>query len=237
MSVTISGDGRTTGLVGFRYVGTRYFESDGTFVKADPLGTGDIGLRAIRVTVIGGGGGSGGAGATGAGETSFGTSGGGGGWAIKFITDIAGLDASESVVRGAGGAGGAAGANNGEGGGTSSAFGVTATGGGFGFGRAAGTSLSMTRSGDGGVGSGGDINAKATPSSIGFRIGGGGNNANAGTPGSSMFGAASARQDPNAAVDETAPGGGSRGPTSRENTAARAGGAGANGIVIIDCFV
>lgn len=40
--------------VGFRYVGTRYYTSSGTFAKADPLGTGDIGLRAVRVRMVGG---------------------------------------------------------------------------------------------------------------------------------------------------------------------------------------
>jgi hypothetical protein len=112
-------------LDGYLYRQTVYFTSSGTFTKATyPW------LRAIRVKVQGAGGGGGGSAATGAGQAAVGGSGGGGAYAESFITNIAGLSASETVTVGAGGAGGAAGANAGSAGGASS-FGalVSANGG------------------------------------------------------------------------------------------------------------
>ena len=83
---------------GFVYAGTRYYTSSGQFEKADPLGTGDIGLRAIKVTVTGGGG-SGGRVA----GSRTGAGGGSGATAVKFSSDIAGLASSVDVTVGAGG--------------------------------------------------------------------------------------------------------------------------------------
>jgi hypothetical protein len=119
---------------GFRLVETVYFTSSGTFTKASyPW------LRAIRVKVQGAGGGSGGVGTTSAGQFNIAGGGAGGGYAESFITDIAGLDASVTVTRGAGGSGGAAGNNAGSAGGDSS-FGSLVVGGG-GDGGAAGAAL------------------------------------------------------------------------------------------------
>jgi hypothetical protein len=92
-------------MSGYLYAGTRYYTSSGTFAKADPLGTGDIGLRAIRVRVQGGGGAGGGADETTATQNSHGAGGGSGTYAEAFITDIAGLASSVTVTLGAGGAG------------------------------------------------------------------------------------------------------------------------------------
>jgi hypothetical protein len=86
-------------LRGFQFIGRLVFTADGTFSKADPLGTGDIGLRAVQVTAVGSGGG---------GAQTTAVSGGGGGGAacrISFI-NVASLGASESVTIAAGGAGG-----------------------------------------------------------------------------------------------------------------------------------
>jgi hypothetical protein len=113
------------GNYGFKYVDTVYFTSSGTFTKATyPW------LRAIRVRVQGAGGGGGGTPACLANQSAVGGGGGGGVYSESFITNIAGLDASVTVTRGAGGAGGAAGLNNGSAGGNSS-FGslVSANGG------------------------------------------------------------------------------------------------------------
>lgn len=77
------------------YVGTRYYTSSGTFSKADPLGTGDIGLTAVRVQVVGGGGGGGDNGVGGGG-------GGSGGYSESFI-QASSLASSETVTVGAGG--------------------------------------------------------------------------------------------------------------------------------------
>jgi hypothetical protein len=108
---------------GFLLRETVYFTSSGTFTKASyPW------LRAIRVRCQGGGGAGGGADATSAGQGSGGAGGSGGNYSESFITDIAGLDASVTVTRGAGGSGVAGAAGNA---GASSSFGtlVVAAGG------------------------------------------------------------------------------------------------------------
>jgi hypothetical protein len=89
---------------GYLYAGTVYFTSSGSFVKADPLGTGDIGLRAIRVRCQAGGGGAGGVPATTT-QAAVSVCGGGGSYAESFITDIASLPTSVTVTRGSGGDG------------------------------------------------------------------------------------------------------------------------------------
>ena len=76
-------------------------------------------LRAIKVICVGGGGGAGGAAATAAAQVALGQAGAGGAYAETFITNIAGLAASETLTVGAGGTAGAAGANGGTGGDTS----------------------------------------------------------------------------------------------------------------------
>jgi hypothetical protein len=90
----------TTGNAGvnaYNFVQTLYFTSSGTFTKATyPW------LRAIKVKVQGAGGGGGG---TSNGTSSAGGGGAGGGYGEAFITDISGLDSSITVTRGAGGAG------------------------------------------------------------------------------------------------------------------------------------
>jgi hypothetical protein len=108
---------------GFRLVQTVTFTTSGTFTKATyPW------LRAIRVRVQGAGGGGGGVPATGANQFAVASGGDAGGFAESFITNIAGLDASVTVTRGAGGAANSA-ADGGAGG--SSSFGtvVAANGG------------------------------------------------------------------------------------------------------------
>jgi hypothetical protein len=115
------------GTAVYRFVSTVYFTSSGTFSKADyPW------LRAIRVKVQGAGGGGGGCGTTAATSVALGSAGGGGSYSESFITDIAGLDASVTVTRGAGGAGGAAGNNAGTAGGASSFGALVTTNGGLG---------------------------------------------------------------------------------------------------------
>jgi hypothetical protein len=224
---------------GYLYAGTVYFTSTGNFVKADPLGTGDIGLRAIRVRMVGGGGGSGGCETTTAGQVSIGSGGGGGGYAEKFITDIAGLSSSETVTRGAGGTAGAAGFNAGSAGGTSSAFGVSATGGGGGTPFSKATALNVTLLvSAGGAGSGGDLNLEGESSGLPYattdqRITSGGG-------GASVL-AAQRKTGTVVSVQGLAGliyGGGASAAANRESQGtARAGAAGGNGIVIVDCFV
>jgi len=195
-------------LTGYVYVDTVYFTSSGTFTKATyPW------LRAIRVRLVGGGGGGRG---PAAGVSAGG--GGAGGYAEAFISDIAGLDASVTVTRGAGGTGGAAGGNNGNNGGSSSAFGLTAGGGGFG----------SNTGGDGGTASGGDLNAQGGP---------GHSRIETAVPLSGNGGDSILSGGGNGGRGASAPGAagqlGSGGGGGRDNNV---GGAGGNGIVIVDLF-
>lgn len=115
----------TLQTTGYRLVQTLYLTSSTTFTKATyPW------LRAIRVKCQAGGGGAGGAGAAPSGQVVSGKAGAGGVYAESFITDIAGLASSVAVTVGLGGAGGSAGNNSGATGGNSS-FGslVSASGG------------------------------------------------------------------------------------------------------------
>ena len=210
---------------GFVYAGTRYYESSGQFEKADPLGTGDIGLRAIRVRMVGGGGGGGG----GDGSVTVGLGGGGaGGYAESFITDIASLPASVTVARGLGGVGGATTdfATFGSTGGSSTFnTSIVATGGlgGFGNGGAGGTGTA-------------DFVAKGQAGMPGgfqtqnFAGAGGGSKLGGGARGATIAGATTA------GFSDGGFGGGGGGARIQSGTGA-VGGAGANGIVIVDCFV
>ena len=218
---------------GYLYAGTIYYTSSGNFVKADPFGTGNIGLRAIRVRCVGAGGGGGGSGTDKRGASG----GGGGGYAESFITDIAGLDASVTVTRGAGGAGGAAGNNNGSAGGASS-FGslVIAAGGGFG----PHPDQDFPVGGEGGLSNTGQlvIDGSGGGASVGVGDGnpqpsghGGSSHMGGGAPGSARLNGLTT----NGIVGRRYGGGGGGGV--RWNVADAPGGAGADGIVIVDCFV
>jgi hypothetical protein len=240
MSVSIAGNGRTTGLVGFRFVGTRYFESSGSFEKADPLGTGDIGLRAIRVRLVGAGGGSGGAPATTSGQISIAGSGGGGAYGETFITDIAGLSSTETITRGAGGTAAAAGGAGGDGGQTS-AFGLTADGGQGGGAGTAGTPAAVVGGapGAGGDVTGFDLNIPGSPAILGQ--GYATDRLLISIAGASHIGPQRVRAavfaSPAVAVAGSGIGSGGRGSANTPSQSALVGAAGANGIVIIDCFV
>jgi hypothetical protein len=226
---------------GYTYFGTIYYTSNGTFNKADPFGTGDIGLRAIRARAVGGGGGGGGAATTGVGQTACGGGGGGGGYAEAFITDIAGLASSVTVTCGAGGTGATAGNNSGTAGGNSS-FGtlVVANGGGAGSGQAAGSPVPRFSgtAGAGGTGATGDLLIQGATPMVMLALA----SANMRAPGGDSllgFGAVSgiATSGGNGAAGQLYGGGGSGGGNSENQGTARSGGAGANGIVIVDCFV
>ena len=225
---------------GYLYAGTIYYTSSGTFVKADPFGTGDIGLRAIRVRLVGGGGGGGGCAAAAAGESAAAPSGGGGGYAEAFITDIAGLSASVTVTRGAGGAGGAAGLNAGSTGGAS-LFGSLNGGGGGGAGTAGSfASIVYAPGASGGSATGGDLNIAGSAGGSGQRTGGSGIVYGGGA---SLLGARNVDQRANSVGESAAGiagrlyGGGGNGGVAVNGGAAQAGGAGGDGIVIVDCFV
>jgi hypothetical protein len=212
---------------GYLYEQTVYYTSSGTFVKADYPG-----LRAIRVRCQG-------AGASG-GVRSFvatndnGAGGGGGGYAESFITNIAGLDASVTVTRGAGGAAvtrSTEGATNSNAGANSS-FGALVIGVGGGA-----TSDNAIIGGPGSGGTGDIVFSGADGAS-----GSSGNTSAAGSGGSSHLGgggtggrgAASASSN---GVNGTIYGGGGGGSTSHSSTSSKTSGAGANGLIIVDVFI
>ena len=224
---------------GFRFVETVYFTSNGTFNKADyPW------LRAIRVKCQGAGGGSGGCASTGDGEAAASGGGGGGAYAESFITDIAGLDASVAVTRGAGGAGGAAGDNAGSNGGNSS-FGSLVVGNG---GNGGGGSPARIPGGAGGfTGLAGGTQATATGDLIVSGSGGEGRRfipiaerIFTGSGGHSFLGGASVSRTSTGSSqgDSGGPfGGGASGSGSAENQAVDlTGNPGGNGIVIVELF-
>jgi len=244
-NIVLAADGSFAGVNtnGFAYAGTRYFFSDGTFDKTDAFGDGSgVVPRAIRVRMVGGGGAGMGAVTTGAGVLSCGGGGGGGAYSEKFYdeTALASLSSTESVTRGAGGVG-AAGAQ-GTSGGASSFATMTAPGGSFGPSAGAASAANAITGGVGGVaGANADFTAAGS--------GGGGvwwsfSAATFNTPtafgGSSLLGEGGIGRLEVSAAGEPGNlyGGGGAGATNRQNQGnARAGGNGANGIVIIDIFV
>jgi hypothetical protein len=220
---------------GFRFAGTVYFTSSGTFAKADPLGTGDIGLRAIRVRLVGGGGAGGGAEPKTAGTYQGASGGGGGGYAESVITDIAGLVASVTVTVGTGGTGVAGGTGNSGG---NSSFGTAVVGNGGSGGviqNSVGASL-----GGGGTGqlvingSHGTFGTFEDDLS-GIAVGGAGGSSRLG--GSSGPAARTAGSSAGQAGLLYGGGGGGRVRGTNVGTGSAVGADGAAGIVIVDCFV
>lgn len=190
------------------------------------------GLKRVKVTVVGGGGGGGGAAATAGGQCSTGGGGGGGGTAVKVIA-AASLGTTETATVGTGGAGSSGG--NGATGGTSS-FGAhcSATGGGGGSANGPG-STSYVQGADGGAGSGGDINiagnggGSASGIANNFGVGGHGG-------ASSLGGGGRGSNDNQSGAAGAAYGGGGGGASHDSGQSARAGGTGADGIIIVEEF-
>lgn len=206
------------------------FTSSGTWTKST------LNPKFIRVTVIGGGGGGGGVNNTPLpGETTVSGGGGGGGCSIKTIM-AASLGATETVTVGANGNGGSTGGGNGTSGGTTS-FGAhcQATGGGGGAGETTPTAADTRNvGGTGGVGSGGDVNFRGSDGGDGSsaqgrksQVGSGGGTYLAG------FRTAITNATGNAGYTY---GGGGSGTADTGNNTGRAGGAGADGIVIVEEF-
>lgn len=208
-----------------------YYTSSGTFEKASyPW------LRAIRVRVQAGGGGGAGTQATGGSQVQASGAGGGGAYAESFITNIAGLPSSIAVTRGAGGGSAAntAGSNGG-----ASSFGslVSANGG---FGGAVMDNLTINDSRGGvppqtvGVGDliipgrGAEPNRNGGKVGVQSQIKGGDSFLGAGGQSRVSF---SDPGQPGALY-----GGGGSGAANGEFASARSGGAGANGIVIVELY-
>jgi hypothetical protein len=220
-------------LEGYVFVETVYFTSSGTFTKATyPW------LRAIRVKCVGGGGGGGGAQPTTAITTSGGSGGSSGGYAESFITDIAGLAASVTVTRGAGGAGGN-GANGSNGG--DSSFGALVLGenGNFGLLRSPIGGVRFFRGGTIPIPSVnvGDFTAQG---SVGGFVIADVNGSGGGGPGGDSFFAGGGRATMSASAGPGfngmlgSGGGGAWNSTSQASN--QTGGAGGNGIVIVELY-
>jgi hypothetical protein len=217
---------------GYQLVQTLYFTSSGTFSKATyPW------LRAIRVKCQAGGGGGGGSAATGASEVAMASGGSGGVYSESFITDIAGLASSVTVTRGAGGAGASAGNNLGSNGGVSS-FGslVSANGGLGGYGAGAVGLSGFTNARDGGTGGTGDLVIAGGASPVHGQV-----RTDFIIPfmsGSSFLGGSRVFEGAAASNGLTGQnfGGGGTGGQNTENEAAKSGGTGGAGIVIVELY-
>jgi len=226
---------------GFRLAGTRYFTSSGVFEKANPLLTGDINVRAIRVRACGGGGGGAGSPATTAGQVHAGCSGSGSAYAESFITNIAGLGTSETVTVGLGGAGGVGAANGADG--QASAFGslLEARGGLGGFSQGVITATGGYPGVSGQTIGTGDLVLSGSPSTVGIASPGafilsgiGGSSViGGGASGVERFGSTGAN-----GINGGAFGGGGSGSVQGPSQGTpKDGGTGANGIVIVDVYV
>lgn len=224
---------------GFIYLTTVYFESSGSFAKANFPG-----IKAVRAKAQGGGGGGGGTDTTIVDEASSSGGGGGGAYAERFVlaTDLA---STVPVTVGAGGAAGAPGADGGVGG--TSSFGTHAVGpggtGGFhrapstGFRGSSGATKTTGAVGDltvdGGAGSGGFSFGTSVVSAVTVDKG------MHGAGGSSFLGGTGrSARGPDVAPDVgTKYGGGGSGNVNDNSQAGKSGAAGGPGIVIVDVFV
>jgi hypothetical protein len=208
---------------GYVFKQTVYFTSNGTFTKATyPW------LRAIRVKVQGAGAG----GRAGSTNNVHAGGGSGGGYAEKFITDIAGLSASVTVTVGAGGAGGSTSGGAGVAGGNSVFDTLTGSGG--------ATPGDTPQGAIGGSATGGDLNIQGgdgmpTPTiSVSSWV-------SSGVGGSSVLGFGgrggqlNGSSVPSAGTAGRGYGAGGGGGTMNTTTFAN-GGAGANGIVILELY-
>jgi hypothetical protein len=219
-TLTATGNNVEGILLGVRYLttGTSYTPTTGT--------------TKINMILVGAGGGGGGV--TGA-ASSIGAGGGGGAGAIlqKYVAVSSGTSYTYAI-----GTAGTAGANTGGAGGTGGVTSITiagttysANGGGGGLGQATGTALALATGGSAGTGSNGDLNGGGQNGDNGVRlsgtvgISGGGGTSYYGTGGAPLSSAA-------AGNNATGYGAGGGGALSTAN-AARAGGLGSPGIIII----
>lgn len=208
------------------------YTTNDTWTKADYTG-----IQYIIVRVAGGGGGGGGAATTAAGQAA-GAAGGGGGGFSESVIQAASLGATEAVTVGTGGAGAAAGANAGSAGNASS-FGthVTANAGTQGGGGAASAGdATPSTAGNGAAAGTGQLALGGGDGLYGVRLGSLGI-ARGGSGGQSFYGnIVNGGGNSNGSNGSGFGGGGSGGGNNASQGTARAGGDGANGIVIVDVY-
>jgi hypothetical protein len=214
------------------YLGTQVFTANGTY-------TSSAGAGFVRVRMCGGGGSGASVPSTPSGEAASG-SGGDGGAYLEGVYATSTL-ASQAVTVGQGGAQPGNGANNGNNG-TASTIGsiLTAPGGAGGNTMSAASGNGFTVAGTTPtVSTGGNvINGGTTPGGAAIIFGSGGPSLS-GAGGSSPFGGSSARARDGNSVDGfpgVGPGAGGGGANSFNGQTAQNGGAGMNGIVLIDEF-
>lgn len=217
--------------VGYRLLAVVRYTASGTFSKADFPDA-----RALRIRAVGGGGGGGGAATTGSGVFSCGTGGAGGGYAEKTITDMTTVAASTTITVGAGGSAGA-GATGGTGG--ASSFGTTcaADGGVGGQVKPANVFSPYVSAPLGGIGTAGDLLIRGQGGGIGAGSDTLGSGGSGGSSGEGMGGGAPGVGNGSSGVVGVAGGnygGGGSGAFNSSSQSARAGGAGAPGIVIVE---
>jgi hypothetical protein len=212
----------------YGYMDQKILTTSGTF---NP--TNYPGIKAIRVRVVGGGGAGGGAAITAASQSSAGAGGQAGGYAESFIlTSVQGN--TETVTVGVGGTG-VTGAAGGAGGTSSFATSVVADGGAGGVTAAANVAVGATDGGGAGHTVTGDIVTQGAGGGSGVRLGLAGMGGHGGS--SVMGGGAWAKGGSAAGVAGRGPGGGGSGASNAQSQAVtRIGGAGADGIVIVDVY-
>jgi hypothetical protein len=210
-----------------QYIGTQVFTSSGTYTPT-------VGTRIAIVEVIGGGGAGGGAAATAAGQFSIGGGGGAGGYARGLISN----PVSGAVTVGAGGTGVSGG--NGNNGGASGYQGLITVGGGTG---AAASIATTAPSANGGAGggvtiAGSQINANGQSGCTGWAYTGSLQGVT-GAGASSMFGAGGADNGNGNTSGSNGSGAGSggSGAFNLASQAARSGGNGAGGIILVHEYV
>lgn len=204
------------------------FTSDGTWNKP-------IGLKKVKLRLVGGGGGGGGAPATGASQVSGGSGGSGGGYCEAWI-DASTLANTESVIVGLAGAG-ASGLNGTNG--SASSFGTCAAQGGQGGFTFAASGSGRIGSPNGGEAVGANINVNGKKGGVGWgtftTVGHSISGEGACGPFSDGGGpVAATTANGGAGGDATGYGGGGGGAANGASQSARAGGNGSPGIVIIE---
>lgn len=216
---------------------TQVFTSTGTYTPT-------AGMLYCEIEAVGGGGGGGSAVATSSVQTSIGGGGGGGGYAKKTFS-AATIGASKAVTIGAAGTAGTAGGAGGTGGTTSVGATILSAAGGVGGGSsAAQAGANIAAGGGGGAGSTGDYNTVGTPGGFGFSSFTAGSFASTagGAGGSSYFGGgatpvATINTANTAGNAATSYGGGGSGAANGVSGAARDGGVGFKGLVVVTEYV
>lgn len=194
-----------------------------------------VGLKYLRVTLVGGGGGGSRAGTTAASQMSAGGAGGGGATCIKLYA-AADLAATEAYVVGAGGTASTGVGNNG----TPSTFKSLSAGGGIGGGALMTATAVFTTSarGAGGTAGGGDLNITGGRGMQSFVCNPAYPAGRVGMGGSSFFASGAAEfyltTGGSAGSDGDFPGGGGTGTVNGASTAATVGTAGGGGMLMLE---